>query len=305
MAVFAAVISYIFQMTSFVVLRRKLPNIERPYRSRSGIPGAVIAGAFAATALVTIFLNDAYRPGVYGVAIYYVLGVLYFAIAGRNRLVLSPEEEFALTQGSRGIPGQEGYVTTAAEQEAILGVVRRAHPRPRHLHRCHRRPSNPDPSRGGGRSARRPATVTARRRDAAAGDAHHRGAPGALPEQPDRHRPLHVHRPPGPLHGQARPPGLLHRGVPGRGRPARLSVPAGDRHGDGAAPRLPVRQLGDRLRRLPDDPGPQDLRWCPWIDRTAIVLCDITDEDTTSRSRSLPGRSSRTRSRRPLPRDFR
>src|SRR6476661_3449615 len=121
MAVFAAVISYIFQMTSFVVLRRKLPNIERPYRSRWGIPGAVIAGALAATALVAIFLNDAYRPGVYGVAIYYVLGVLYFAIAGRNRLVLSPEEEFALTQGEQGVPGQEAFVATSAEQEAILG----------------------------------------------------------------------------------------------------------------------------------------------------------------------------------------
>ena len=58
---------------------------------------------------------------MYGVAVYYVLGVLYFAIAGRHRLVLSPEEEFALTQGERGVPGQEGYVTSAAEQEAILG----------------------------------------------------------------------------------------------------------------------------------------------------------------------------------------
>src|SRR5439155_5725135 len=83
MAVFAAVISYILQMTSFVLLRRKLPNIERPYRSRFGIPGAVVAGGLAATALIAIFLNDAYRPGVYGVAIYYVLGVLYFAISGR------------------------------------------------------------------------------------------------------------------------------------------------------------------------------------------------------------------------------
>jgi ethanolamine permease len=121
MAVFAAVISYVLQMTSFVVLRKKLPNIERPYRSRFGIPGAVVAGALAATALVAIFLNDAYRPGVYGVAIYYVLGVLYFAIAGRNRLVLSPEEEFALTQGEAGIPAQEGFVATTAEQERILG----------------------------------------------------------------------------------------------------------------------------------------------------------------------------------------
>jgi ethanolamine permease len=104
MAVFAAVISYILQMTSFVLLRQKLPNIERPYRSKWGVPGAGDRRAAGATSLVAIFLNDAYRPGVYGVAIYYVLGVLYFAIAGRNRLVLSPEEEFALTQGEHGIP---------------------------------------------------------------------------------------------------------------------------------------------------------------------------------------------------------
>jgi ethanolamine permease len=119
MAVFAAVISYILQMTSFVLLRRKLPNIDRPYRSKWGVPGAVIAGFLAAVALVAIFLNEGYRPGVYGVIIYYVLGVIYFAIAGRNRLVLSPEEEFALTQGEQGVP-QATFETSAAAQEAIL-----------------------------------------------------------------------------------------------------------------------------------------------------------------------------------------
>jgi ethanolamine permease len=120
MAVFAAVISYILQMTSFVLLRRNMPNIDRPYRSRWGVPGAVVAGGLAAISLIAIFLNDAYRPGVYGVAVYYVLGVLYFAIAGRNRLVLSPEEEFALTKGETGIPGGAGFIATTAEQEAIL-----------------------------------------------------------------------------------------------------------------------------------------------------------------------------------------
>jgi len=120
MAVFAAVISYILQMTSFVILRRNMPNIERPYRSKWGVPGAVIAGTLAAISLIAIFLNEAYRPGLYGVAAYYVLGVLYFAIAGRHRLVLSPEEEFALTLGERGVPGQEGYSTSKEEQESIL-----------------------------------------------------------------------------------------------------------------------------------------------------------------------------------------
>src|SRR2546422_8339371 len=119
MAVFAAVISYILQSTSFVILRQKLPNIERPYRSRWGIPGAVVSGTLAAIALVSIFLNDAYRPGVYGVAVYYVLGVLYFAIAGRHRLVLSPEEEFALTQADQGdrkstrLNSSHGYISYA------------------------------------------------------------------------------------------------------------------------------------------------------------------------------------------------
>ena len=120
MAVFAAVISYILQMVSFVLLRRKLPNIERPYRSKWGVPGAVIAGGLAAISLVAIFLNEAYRPGVYGVAIYYVLGALYFAIAGRNRLVLSPEEEFALSQGERGVP-ELSRETSHAAQTALLG----------------------------------------------------------------------------------------------------------------------------------------------------------------------------------------
>jgi ethanolamine permease len=119
MAVFAAVISYALQCLSFVLLRRNLPNIDRPYRSRWGETGAIVAGIIAVVALVSIFLNEDYLPGVYGVAIYYVLGVIYFAIAGRNRLVLSPEEEFALTKGERGVP-EVSYTHAAAEQEAIL-----------------------------------------------------------------------------------------------------------------------------------------------------------------------------------------
>jgi len=122
MAVFAAVISYSLQCLSFILLRRNLPNIIRPFRSPWGVPGAAIAGIIAVVSLISIFLNEAYRPGVYGVAIYYVLGILYFAIAGRHRLVLSPEEEFALTKGEAGVPieGTGGFVATREEQESIL-----------------------------------------------------------------------------------------------------------------------------------------------------------------------------------------
>ncbi|HLF59717.1 MAG TPA: ethanolamine permease [Acidimicrobiia bacterium] len=119
MAVFGAVISYSMQMFSFILLRRRMPNIDRPYRSPVGVFGAGVAGVIALISLVALFLNDAYLPGVYGVAIWFVLGILYFGLSGRNKLVLSPEEEFAMTRGEHGHPEEEGYGTThVADTEA-------------------------------------------------------------------------------------------------------------------------------------------------------------------------------------------
>ena len=74
--------------------------------------GAGIAGAIALVSLISLYLNKDYRPGVVGTLIYFLLGIIYFAIAGRHRLVLSPEEEFALTKGEHGHPEREGYGTT-------------------------------------------------------------------------------------------------------------------------------------------------------------------------------------------------
>lgn len=109
MAVFGAVISYIMQMASFVILRRKMPDIDRPYRSPLGNAGAIVAGLIAAVTLVVLPFNSDYRPGVYGMILWFAAGLAYFAIVGRNKLVLSPEEEFALSEGEHGIPDEEEY----------------------------------------------------------------------------------------------------------------------------------------------------------------------------------------------------
>ncbi|MBM3666812.1 MAG: ethanolamine permease [Actinobacteria bacterium] len=119
MAVFGAVISYIMQCVSFILLRRDMPDIDRPFKSPLGVPGAAIAAVIAACALGAILYNDEYRPGVYGVLAVYAVAMAYFALAGRNRLVLSPEEEFAMTQGEHGHPETEGYgKTTLAQTES-------------------------------------------------------------------------------------------------------------------------------------------------------------------------------------------
>jgi ethanolamine permease len=128
MAVFGAVISYFMQCLSFVMLRRRLPNIARPYRSPVGEWGAGIAGAIALVSLISLYSNDSYRPGVYGTLIYFVLGILYFAIAGRHRLVLSPEEEFAVTRGEHGHPETEGYGSTHVTDIGAAGAAAKKAP---------------------------------------------------------------------------------------------------------------------------------------------------------------------------------
>src|SRR5687767_3234583 len=112
MAVFGAMISYAMQGISFIRLRQTMPNIARPYRSPLGVAGAAVAVVVALVTLYYQLKDPVYRTGVYGAAIWYVLGLLYFAFVGRHQLVLSPEEEFALTKGEHGHPEREGYGTT-------------------------------------------------------------------------------------------------------------------------------------------------------------------------------------------------
>jgi len=96
MAVAGAMLSYLLQAVSFLVLRARLPDLTRPYRSPMGIGGAIVTIVIAAVTLVYQLLDPVFVSGVLGVCAWFALGILWFALVGRNRLVLSPEEAFAL-----------------------------------------------------------------------------------------------------------------------------------------------------------------------------------------------------------------
>jgi ethanolamine permease len=102
MAVFGAMISYAMQGLSFIVLRKNMPSIVRPYRSPVGVPGAIVTIVIALVTLWYQFQDPVYRDAMKYVAGFYVLGILYFAVYGRNQLILSPEEEFAMSKGEKG-----------------------------------------------------------------------------------------------------------------------------------------------------------------------------------------------------------
>ena len=96
MAVAGAMLSYLLQAVSFIVLRHRLPGLERPYRSPLGIAGAVATLVVAIVTLVFQLLDPVFAAGIFWVAVWFALGVIWFALVGQNRLVMAPEEAFAI-----------------------------------------------------------------------------------------------------------------------------------------------------------------------------------------------------------------
>ncbi|MEW2415721.1 ethanolamine permease [Streptomyces sp. NPDC046866] len=93
-AVFGATISYALMALSHIVLRRREPGLERPYRTPGGIATSSVALVLALSALVATFLVD--KDAAFIALGVYAVALCYFAFYSRHHLVASaPEEEFA------------------------------------------------------------------------------------------------------------------------------------------------------------------------------------------------------------------
>lgn len=121
MAVFGAMISYALQGLSFILLRLRMPHIPRPYRSPFGIAGAVVTIVIALWTMYYQFQDPAYLKGVYAALAWYCAGLAYFGLVGRHRLVLSPEEQFAISKGAEA-PAEAALGTTPDTAGAPTGA---------------------------------------------------------------------------------------------------------------------------------------------------------------------------------------
>ncbi|MFE6128083.1 ethanolamine permease [Streptomyces sp. NPDC056437] len=93
-AVFGATISYALMALSHIVLRRREPELPRPYRTPGGIVTSSVAFVLALSALVATFLVD--KDAAYIALGVYAVALAYFAFYSRHHLVAkAPEEEFA------------------------------------------------------------------------------------------------------------------------------------------------------------------------------------------------------------------
>ncbi|KEP73536.1 hypothetical protein HR12_07100, partial [Microbacterium sp. SUBG005] len=103
-----AVLAYFLQMVAFIVLRRKFPNAVRPYKSPWGLFGAYSAAIIAAVVFFGLLLNPAYLLAIVAIIVVYAVIFIAFAVYGRHRLVLSPEEEYALSGWPARRPAEGG-----------------------------------------------------------------------------------------------------------------------------------------------------------------------------------------------------
>ncbi len=99
MSVFGALVTYVLMMVSFIMLRRNEPDAARPYRSPVGVPGAIIVIVLSVLAMLSSLAYDVpgAKFGVLATIIAIALGLIYFGVYSRHRLVAeAPEEEFAV-----------------------------------------------------------------------------------------------------------------------------------------------------------------------------------------------------------------
>jgi ethanolamine permease len=120
-SVFGGLIYYVLIMVSFVVLRLREPNLDRPYKSPVGVPGAVLGGVLAAVSLGAGFQYPlATTKWTIAVTIAVILlGLLYFAVYSRHRLVAeAPEEEFAVIAAAEAELEQPSEVPVGPDRPA-------------------------------------------------------------------------------------------------------------------------------------------------------------------------------------------
>lgn len=101
-AVFAALISYVMMMISHFVLRRRFPRLHRPYRTPGYPLTPAIALVLALVALSSsLFYAEAALVSVLATLAVFGIGLAYFGLYSRHRLVASaPEEEAALIEAA-------------------------------------------------------------------------------------------------------------------------------------------------------------------------------------------------------------
>ncbi|GMH32489.1 hypothetical protein BSKO_00323 [Bryopsis sp. KO-2023] len=87
MTLFGALISYMMQLVSYIVIRFRSPDADRSFKSPMGVWGAGAVLILVVITFCSLFLDPKNRFAMLGVAIWYAVGVAYFFFHSRHHLL--------------------------------------------------------------------------------------------------------------------------------------------------------------------------------------------------------------------------
>ena len=97
MAVVGATVSYALMAASHILLRRRAPDLLRPYKTPGGVVTSGIALALSLLALTGVYAFD--PRAFWYTMVLFAIGLIYFFGYSRNHLVAkTAEEEFAMLE---------------------------------------------------------------------------------------------------------------------------------------------------------------------------------------------------------------
>ncbi len=130
-AVFGATVSYVLMTLSHIVLRRREPDLERPYRTPGGVMTSGVAFVLAIAAVMAVFFVD--ETAALITAAVFFAALAYFWFYSRHRLVAdAPEEEFEAIVRAESELGGWRRAREARRPEKGGGGRHGGHRAPRH-----------------------------------------------------------------------------------------------------------------------------------------------------------------------------
>ncbi len=93
MAVFGAMLSYLSRAAAFLTLRRAYPRLPRLFSSPMGRFGGWLTIAICVVTLVCQVQDPLFLQGSFWVVVWLGLGMAYYALVARHRLILTPDED--------------------------------------------------------------------------------------------------------------------------------------------------------------------------------------------------------------------
>ena len=95
MAVFGAMLSYLSHAAAFLVLRSDYPRLPRPFTSPIGRFGGWMTIAICLITMVSQVQDPLFLQGSFWVVVWLGLGIGYYVLEARHRLILTPDEDAA------------------------------------------------------------------------------------------------------------------------------------------------------------------------------------------------------------------